>query len=178
LPDARLQAWRAGWPAAPTGRAVAPAALPVLQWLPPPGDLGFAPARGVLARLHAARDILAWRQSYTAADFGPEFLQNYGWTELLGQRGPLASETLACGFLLLGPAVEYPSHHHQAEEIYIVLSGTAAWRRAAAPWADQPPGAVIHHAANMPHAMRTAAEPLVALYLWRGGELTQKSVIG
>jgi hypothetical protein len=29
----------------------------------------------------------------------------------------------------------------------------------------------------MPHAMRTEGAPLLALYLWRGGDLAAKSVI-
>ena len=39
-------------------------------------------------------------------------------------------------------------------------------------------GEVIHHPSNVSHAMRTGAEPLLAIYLWRGGPLAQKSVIG
>jgi len=36
---------------------------------------------------------------------------------------------------------------------------------------------LIHHASNVTHAMRTAAEPLLAFYLWRGGPLAQRSTI-
>ena len=39
-------------------------------------------------------------------------------------------------------------------------------------------GEVIHHASNVSHAMRTGEEPLLAIYLWRGGPLAQKSVLG
>ena len=35
-------------------------------------------------------------------------------------------------------------------------------------------GEVIHHASNVNHAMRTGEEPLLALYIWRGGPLAQK----
>lgn len=38
-------------------------------------------------------------------------------------------------------------------------------------------GEVVHHAANVNHAMRTGKEPLLALYIWRGGPLAQKSTI-
>lgn len=38
-------------------------------------------------------------------------------------------------------------------------------------------GEVIHHASNVSHAMRTGDEPLLALYIWRGGPLAQKSTI-
>ena len=39
------------------------------------------------------------------------------------------------------------------------------------------PARSIHHASNVSHAMRTGNEPLLALYLWRGGPLAQKSTI-
>ena len=66
-------------------------------------------------------------------------------------------------------------HRHAAEEVYIVISGTAAWARGEAAEALRPPGSVIHHPPWMSHGMRTAEEPLLALYLWSGGDLTQKS---
>lgn len=38
-------------------------------------------------------------------------------------------------------------------------------------------GEVIHHASDVSHAMRTGKEPLLALYIWRGGPLAAKSTI-
>ncbi len=177
MTDARVRVFLADWPETlAETRSVAASALPVLQWLQPPTPGGFAD--DVQALLYGMRDCLAWRQTYTADNFGPEFLLRYGWTELIGTRGPVPSHSLACGFLLLGPALEYPSHHHTAEEVYVVLSGNASWRRGGEDWQLRAPGAVIHHPPDMPHAMRTGAEALLALYLWRGGDLAQKSIIG
>ena len=76
---------------------------------------------------------------------------------------------------MLGPATHYPRHRHEAEEIYLPLSGTAAWQQGDARWRDRPPGTLIHHAGNEPHAMRTGAGPLLALYLWRSANLAQKA---
>lgn len=178
LNDPGVDAFLTEWPgtAAPS-RATPASALPVLHWLPSPQGGDSDPRHRLVARLHQVQAQLKWSQTYRAEDFGAGFLDRYGWTELIGARGPVASETLACGFLLLGPDVEYPDHYHRAEELYIVLSGTAMWRRGAAPWREQPPGTVVHHPPNVLHAMRTSREPLLALYLWRGGDLTQKSVI-
>ena len=131
-----------------------------------------------MGSLHRLHGDLAWSQTYGAADVSAAFLDRYGWTELIGLTGPIASQRLACGFLLLGPAVEYPSHHHPAEEIYLVLSGTADWRRGDEPWMQRPPGALVHHPPDMRHAMRTGDAPLLALYLWRGDGLTQNAIIG
>jgi len=129
----------------------------------------------LVSALVAAAPGLAWRRSYTAAETGATFFDNYGWTELVGLTGPARSEHLACGMLLLGPDVTYPRHRHEAEEIYVPLVGTAAWLGAGEQWIDQPPGTVIHHASHEPHAMRTGQSPLLALYLWRSANLDQKS---
>lgn len=89
----------------------------------------------------------------------------------LAAAGRARGERLACGLLLLGPETLYPSHRHEAEELYISLLGSADWHQSDRGWVRQPPGAVLHHASFEPHAMRTDAQPLLALYLWRGTEL-------
>lgn len=167
----------AEWPELQPSREIAPARLPVLDQL---GDLprNATPAtQTIVQHLVEAADQLAWRQTYAASDFGAEFLRRYGWTELIGLRGPIASEAIACGFLLLGPGIDYPAHAHEAEELYLPLSGTALWRRGDEPWQLRTPGPPIHHPSWLPHAMQTAAEPLLALYVWRGGDLAAKSKI-
>lgn len=176
LDDERLVPFLADWPAPPLPeRQTEPVGLPVLRWLPGAERLA-PPATAPLVRaLARAASRLTWRQTYTADDLGPEFLERYGWTELAGLRGPVASERLACGFLLLGPAAEYPAHRHEAEEVYVPLAGAALWRAGEGPWTARPPGTVVHHPPWTPHAVRTGAEPLLALYLWRGGGLAQKS---
>lgn len=120
---------------------------------------------------------LAWGQTYSAEDFGAGFLKKYGWTELIGLRGPIASNRIACGFLLLGPQIEYPLHRHEAKEVYVPLTGQTLWRRSNQDWAYHEPGQPIYHDSWVPHAMRTKAVSLLALYLWRGGDLVQKSHI-
>jgi hypothetical protein len=175
LAAAELCPYLAEWPHAAVSRAVAPASLPVLRWLPvAAGDAPSFSAALIAALCHGASS-LAWRQTYTLKDLGAEFLDNYGWSELVGQRGPYLSERIACGFLLLGPATTYPSHRHQAEEIYLPLSGTARWLQGDGLWQDKRAGTLIHHQSEEPHAMQTREQPLLALYLWRGGNLAEKS---
>lgn len=131
-----------------------------------------------VARLLAERgQRLHWGQTYSEADFGGRFLDNYGWLELFGARGHFAEERVACGFLLLGPDTHYPDHHHEAEEIYIPLTGGASWRKGDGPYEAREAGEVIHHPSNVNHAMRTADAPLLALYLWRGGPLAAKPTL-
>jgi histidine ammonia-lyase len=163
------------WPDTYHRRAIAASSLPVLRWLPRIAGDGAAFAADLVAAFCDAAPALAWRQTYTAKDLDAAFLDNYGWTETLGGTGPLASERLACGFLLLGPSTHYPRHRHEAEEFYLPLSGTAAWQQGDAVWRERAPGTAIHHAADEPHAMRTGTDPLLALYLWRGARLDRKA---
>jgi hypothetical protein len=165
----------AEWPENPDPRPVPPSDVPAVRWL--------ARLRGAAPRfsgafvdaLVTASPGLAWRRSYSADAVDPRFYRNYGWTELAGLTGPVPSRHLACGVLILGPGVTYPPHRHEAEELYVPLSGSAEWRHGPGGWRVRPPGSVIHHARHESHAMRTGATPLLAVYLWRSADLAQQS---
>jgi Dimethlysulfonioproprionate lyase len=165
----------ADWPPAYHLRSASATALPVLRWLPSIAAAPPAFGADVVAALCRAAPTLAWRQSYSPKDLDGAFLDNYGWTEIMGLNGPVMSGRISCGFLLLGPSVHYPPHHHEAEEFYLPLCGTAAWQQGRAEWRDRAPGSGIHHAGGEAHAMRTGADPLLALYLWRGANLAQQA---
>jgi hypothetical protein len=170
-----LAPFLAEWPRTGERRATRASSLPVLRWLPE--IAGDTAAFGVDLVTAVCRDAasLSWRQTYTAEDLDAAFLDNYGWSEIVGRGGPLASERIAAGFLILGPSTHYPRHRHEAEEVYLPLSGTAAWQQGDAVWREQHPGTLIHHASEEPHAMRSGANPLLALYLWRSANLAQKA---
>lgn len=170
---AEAAAFMDAWPAGGQRREVGEGVLPVCE------ELGrLKPAAGaapVWEALRAARG-LSWRQTYGAAEMGEAFLRGYGWAEFIGLRGPVPSETIACGVLLLGPGVTYPAHAHAAEEVYLPIAGAAEWMRAEEGFAARELGRAIHHPSWVPHGMRTGAEGVAALYLWRGGDLAAKSV--
>jgi hypothetical protein len=176
LHEPSLAPFLADWPRTPRQVTITASHLPVLRWLPEiareAAPFGFE----LVAALYRAAPSLAWRQTYTVKDLDPTFLENYGWSEILGNgNGPWTSERIACGFLILGPSTHYPRHRHEAEEIYLPLSGTAAWQQGDAVWRERAPGTLIHHAGGEPHAMRTGGSPLLALYLWRSDDLAQKA---
>jgi hypothetical protein len=170
-----LAPYLADWPRDCRSRPAKRRELPVLRWLPAIAGDDSAFGADLVAVVCRAAPSLEWRQTYSSKELDAVFLDNYGWSEILGGNGPLASGRIACGFLILGPSTLYPRHRHEAEEVYLPLSGTAAWQRGDAVWREHPPGTLIHHAAGEPHAMRTGASPLLALYLWRGAGLAQKA---
>ena len=111
-----------------------------------------------------------WLQNpnYSEASLGPGYVDRYGYVELVGPGRPIESGDLLVGLLLLGPDMHYPDHAHPAEEIYHVVAGTAEWWREDEGWRRKGPGTLVHHVPMMRHAMRTSAEPLLALYCWTG----------
>lgn len=174
LADA-VRAVRLALAAAPTPRgAPCGAPLPVLRWIERLGADGDGTLLAAFAR---CAPQLKWRQSYRIGEVEAGFLANYGWTELLGPRAERAVPGAACGLLLLGAHTLYPPHRHEAEEIYVPLSGAADWRRGSGPWTRRRPGEVIHHRSEEPHAMRTDADPLLALYVWRSEDPAQSARI-
>ena len=178
IKDVRIERFLADWPSENCiTRSVLPHGLPVLSWLPAVVKAAGKNTEGIVKMLAALANHIAWGQTYSAQDFGVGFLEKYGWTELIGLRGPIASDSIACGFLFLGPQIEYPRHRHEAEEVYVPLTAQTLWQRSNHDWAYRAPGLPIYHAPRMPHAMRTGTVPLVALYLWRGDNLVEKSII-
>ena len=175
LRSPRISPFLEDWPSRPENRAVAAASLPVLRWLPQVAGDADAAHPQLIDALCRAAGSLAWRQTYGADELDATFLDNYGWTEIIGAAGPLACAELACGFLLLGPNTRYPRHTHPAEELYLPLSGAAHWQQGDGIWRIRPVGIPILHSADEPHAMQTTSEPLLALYLWRGEKLDQKA---
>ncbi|MCZ8547607.1 dimethylsulfoniopropionate lyase [Mesorhizobium qingshengii] len=166
---------RIGW--AMPARALEPHPLGCLRHLDRAAELAPAQARPLVRLVAEQRNDLCWGQTYSEADFGKEFIDNYGWLEVFGTRGHFANDEVAAGLLILGSDIVYPDHHHVAEEIYIPLTGGTEWRMGEGGFRMRAAGEVIHHASNVSHAMRTAEQPLLALYIWRGGPLAQKSNI-
>jgi Dimethlysulfonioproprionate lyase len=174
LQEPALAPFLAHWPSTSLRGALHSSHLPVLRWLPEIARNAAPFGLELVAAMYRAAPSLAWRQTYTEKDLDRAFLDNYGWSEILGSgNGALASERIACGFLILGPSTHYPRHRHEAEEMYLPLSGTAAWQQGDAVWRERAPGTLIHHASDEPHAMRTGDSPLLALYLWRSDNLAQ-----
>ena len=165
------------WPRELIARPLTARSLPVVSALQDLSRYAAPSTRALVDAVAPRAGELDWRQTYTSADFGARFLDNYGWSEWLGQRGAFVSDRVACGVLLLGPETEYPAHSHEAEELYLPLAGNAWWRSGESDWRLRAPGTWIHHPSWTVHAMRTAREPLLAAYVWRAGDLSAKSRI-
>ena len=96
---------------------------------------------------------------------------------MIGQRGLIANDHIACGFLLLAHGTGCPPHRHAAEEVYLPLTGLSFWKMGGDGWTNRPIGVPIYHRSWLTHTMRAESVPLLALYLCRGENLVEKSRI-
>ena len=135
--------------------------------------LALAPEDGSeadLARaLAAAAPALTWRRSYDDYAGEPDidaFRQRYAYCVVVGPNAILPCDTAYVGFTLQAPQTFYPSHVHKAVEVYRIVAGSADWQRGGGAWNRRRPGAIMLHEGGVRHAMRTDAEPQLALFAW------------
>lgn len=107
---------------------------------------------------------LRWEFGY---DRMPRHLESaYAYAEILGPRGPVVSENLIIGVVLLAPRTLYPGHSHQdLTESYICLSGALSQNDAGV----YVPGSLIFNPPQHHHRITTGLfEPCLLSYAWIG----------
>jgi mannose-6-phosphate isomerase-like protein (cupin superfamily) len=155
---------------------VAPTHLPAADLLEQMLDQTNTATHDLLSLFSRHRMSLHWEQAYSRTDntVGDHMLANYGYAEVVGKQGPFLSTRIRAGVAVYGPGINYPLHQHEAEEIYVVLAGGAAFRLGDNEAVSLAPGSVIHHPSMMPHGLHTGTNTLVIFYLWQGGSLREK----
>lgn len=147
--------------------ARAPEEKPVTAYLPRALDIGERGAMSALARaLSRVTAQLTWEYGYARP---PRHLaRRYAYCEVMGPLGPVPSERLILGFVLLAPSTTYPQHSHkEIEESYLSVSG--AWSENDA--AVYAPGSLILNRAEHEHRITTGdLEPCLLAYAWTGPE--------
>jgi mannose-6-phosphate isomerase-like protein (cupin superfamily) len=169
-----MRAWGETW------QAVAPAYLAAADLL----DASCLPthpqARTLMTVFERHKKRLRWEQSYKKEEgLVPDaMLAGYGFAEIIGQQGPFVSERIRAGVGIWRPDIVYPRHQHEAEEVYVVLAGSAEFTVGAAEESRQSAGDVVYVESDTPHGFRTTGQSLVVYYLWQAGDLRQQSQFG
>lgn len=117
----------------------------------------------------AAGNTAEWRETYKDTDIGQDFMDRFGCYAIIGPGGPFMSQSLRAWIVYMPPHLHYPWHHHPAEELYLVLAGSALFMKRGHPDTVLNPGDTAFHAGNQPHAMETGAHPVLCLVVWRDG---------
>jgi len=163
-----------------TWQAVTPAHLPAADILGAGSASAHTRAQALLAVFKRHKNRLRWEQSYKQdEDLVPdEMLAGYGFAEIIGRQGPFVSERIRAGIAIWGPHIVYPCHRHEAEEVYILLAGSAEFTVGASGEHKHGAGDVIYVESNTAHGFRTTGNSLVVYYLWQAGDLRQQSKFG
>ena len=150
--------------AKPLRLADAPLALPVLTHLGSI-DLPSFDTEGT-ALLRDSASHLPWTEDGFVL---PTAIQGRNaYAELIGPEGPLFSSQCRFGFYLQAPDCLYPAHSHAAEELYMILSGSAEWSVDVAERFVPPVLGLVHHRPWQKHSMLTRRLPLLAMWVWLG----------
>ncbi|MEM7430101.1 MAG: dimethylsulfonioproprionate lyase family protein [Pseudomonadota bacterium] len=171
---AGIQDWGEDW--APAD----PVQLPAADTLSTTLHSGTGETRPLMAAFEEHKVSRKWEQSYSRADnvVGDDMLAGYGFAEVIGKHGPFVSERVRSGIGVWGPGIDYPSHRHAAEEVYVILGGAAEFRMDEEPASEtfvKRAGESVYVRSMRTHAFRTLAEPLCVFYIWQAGDLREKS---
>jgi len=124
--------------------------------------------RDLAEAIETLRPHFRWLQSkaYNDALLGTGFVENYGWTEIIGPQGFFNGDDFLLGLLMLGPHQHYRDHFHPAPELYWPLTSQTLWRKGDGSFETKAAGDVIWHEPMMLHATKTEEQPLLALWCW------------
>lgn len=115
-----------------------------------------------------AAPMAAWRETYKDTDISGAFLDQFACYQLIGAGGFFACPTHSSYAVYMPAGLHYPWHHHPAEELYVLLAGSAEFQMKGHPPRTLTPGDAVFHPSNVPHATTTRDQPFMAYVVWRG----------
>lgn len=106
---------------------------------------------------------LTWEYGYQVMP--KDLYENYAYVEVLGSKGPILSNQLVLGLLLLSPDFRYPEHYHvDISESYICLSGKCEINNSLLN-----PGDYFYNSPNNIHYIASDSDsPSLLAYAWTG----------
>lgn len=151
-----------GTPASPQEQAT----LPAQQFLARALDNARSGPDDIIGVADAFRPLssrLAWYRRKNAEQAGKVFMDGHANAVLIGENGLERRSDIQIGVSLMAPHIQYVDHHHPPAEIYLVMS-PGAWRQEQHPWHEPGIGGTIYNTPNIVHAMKSAEQPLFAIW--------------
>jgi quercetin dioxygenase-like cupin family protein len=122
-----------------------------------------SPLPDLAAAFSAVEGDLRWYRRKNAEAVGQPFLDGHANAMLIGPGGLEERADVWVGATVLAPHIVYPDHDHPPEEVYIALS-PGEWWNAEMDWTEPGPGGIIYNPPGILHAMRSHAQPMLALW--------------
>lgn len=154
-----------------------PVDLPVLGALPAAALAAAEVDPSIAHPVRLLSPSAPWTQTRAYVREPPDgrFLGGYAHATLAGTpdgENQAVGSGISVGLVLLDAGIHYPPHQHPADEVYVPL-GAAQWLDSTdGRYRPRAAGVPIHHVPWQPHAVRTATQPLLAVYLWSGDVAT------
>lgn len=130
--------------------------------------IGAAPpeTKPLAAMIKALAEHVTWCEG--PREGAPAGLEGgYAYSILVGPGGHVDAPDCRMGVYLQPANVHYPGHAHDAEEFYLIVSGSADWTAGERRFTAEP-GHVIHHAPAESHVMTTTGSALLGCWAWQG----------
>ena len=108
-----------------------------------------------------------WENGYTEKDVNNNFLNNYGFFELIGPTGHFKTSEMALYVNYLDKNTLYPLHNHEAEELYFIISGEAKFENNNEDYEILTSNKTRFHKSFEPHAITTDNKQLLSFVIWK-----------
>ena len=114
------------------------------------------------------------QRTYKEEEVGSDFLNRYGYYELIGPEGHYHSNKIRGFIAYWGEKLTYDWHSHEAEEIYFILAGSGLFRTEKGEKLLKANETCFHKSWES-HSMVTFSEPILTFVLWRGAGISNLS---
>tara|TARA_B110000967_G_scaffold99307_1_gene101988 strand:+ start:2712 stop:3371 length:660 start_codon:yes stop_codon:yes gene_type:complete len=106
-------------------------------------------------------DDLPWYQRPVVNN--QSFMASHVNAQIIGPEGLEVRQDLIVGVTLMRPNIDYPDHHHEPEELYLVLSD-GRWRQGNGDWHTPGLGSLVYNSSDLMHGMKSVNTPLFAIW--------------
>ncbi len=166
-----------------TPTPVSPYHVPAAKLMLADRDLPAGAMSGLRDAFLAAGPEAEWRETYKDTSIGQDFMDRFACYGLICASGGAWQSAQMSGFVVyMPPGLHYTWHHHPAEEMYLVLAGSAEFLREHEAPQTLVAGDTCFHASDQPHAMTTHDSGVMAYVVWRNNlhikpVLTDRAVV-
>jgi len=108
-----------------------------------------------------------WEHGYKEKEVGKDFLNRYGFFELIGPSGHFKTSKMALYVNYLCKNAYYPWHNHDAEELYFIVSGKAKFESKNQNTEMLTSTKTRLHKSFESHAITTEEKPILSFVIWK-----------